>query len=325
MRAVRYTRTGGPEVLEIAEVPAPQPGAGEVAIDVSHAGVHFADVMFRRGQFPLALPAVPGLEVAGTVAELGEGVTGLRIGQQVAALPFGFGGNAERVVAGAVTTVPLEGELAGLSPLLAAGAVCNAATAVGTLRGAARIATGDRVLVLGASGGLGLLLGRLARAYGAALVVGAASTAERAARAVEGGYDLAVTYGELADRTSELTDGHGFDVVVDSVGGEPREQVRGLLAVLGRHVVIGNAADRDLDLGANQVWYDSFTLAGYNLGGVLARRPDLLRAHLEEGLRLVADGTLSLDVEEIGWDGVAEAHRQLEGRTASGKYVLRVR
>ncbi|MGK4583917.1 quinone oxidoreductase family protein [Kitasatospora sp. HPMI-4] len=325
MRAVRYTRTGGPEVLEIAEVPAPQPGEGEVVIDVSHAGVHFADVMFRRGQFQLPLPAVPGLEVAGTVAGLGPGVTGLRVGQPVVAVPTGFGGNAERVVAGAVTTVPLEGELTGLDPALAAATACNAATAVGTLRGAARIEKGDRVLVLGASGGLGLLLGRLARSYGAALVVGAAGTPERAARALAAGYDRALTYGELADQLDELTEGRGFDAVIDSVGGEPREQVRGLLAVLGRHVVIGNAADRDVTLEANQVWYDSFTLAGYNLGGVLARRPDLLRAHLEEGLRLVADGTLRPEFQEIDWDGVAEAHRRLEGRTAIGKYVLRVR
>ncbi|MGE7436132.1 quinone oxidoreductase family protein [Kitasatospora sp. NPDC001175] len=325
MRAVRYTRTGGPEVLEIAEVPAPRPGEGEVAIDVSHAGVHFADVMFRRGQFPLPLPAVPGLEVAGTVAELGPGVTALRVGQPVVAVPTGFGGNAERVIASAVTTIPLEGELAGLDPALAAGAACNAATAVGTLRNAARVEKGDRVLVLGASGALGLLLGRLARTLGAALVVGAASTPERAARAVRAGYDHALTYGELAAKIDELTDGQGYDVVIDSVGGEPREQVRGLLAVFGRHVVIGNAADRDITMDANQVWYESFTLAGYNLGGVLGRRPDLLRAHLEEGLRLVADGTLLLDVEEIGWDGVAEAHRRLEGRTAIGKYVLRVR
>ncbi|MDH6579230.1 zinc-binding dehydrogenase [Kitasatospora sp. MAP5-34] len=323
MRAVRYTRTGGPEVLETADIPVPQPGPGEVAIDVSHAGVHFADVMFRRGQFPLPLPAVPGLEVAGTVAVLGEGVTGLRVGQPVAAVPTGFGGYAERVIASELTTVPLEGELAGLTPLLAAATACNAATAVGTLRGAARITEGDRVLVLGASGALGALLGGLARAYGAALVVGAASTPERAARAAGGGCHQALTYGELADRTPELTDGQGFDVVIDSVGGEPREQVRGLLAVLGRHVVIGNAADQDITLDANQVWYDSFTLAGYNMGGVLARRPDLFRAHLEEGLRLVADGTLRIDVEEIGWDGVVKAHELLEGRAATGKYVLR--
>ncbi|WP_441246730.1 quinone oxidoreductase family protein [Kitasatospora sp. McL0602] len=324
MRAVRYTRTGGPEVLELAELPLPQPGPGEVAIDVSHAGIHFADVMFRRGQFPLPLPAVPGLEVAGTVAALGEGVTGLRVGQPVAAVPTGFGGYAERVITSALATVPLEGELAGLGPQLAAATACNAATAVGTLRGAARVAPGDRVLVLGASGSLGTLLGSLARHYGAALVAGAASTPERAARAAANGYDETLSYDELASSVDKLTDGQGFDVIVDSVGGELREQVRPLLAVLGRHVVIGNAADRDITLEANQVWYESFSLAGYNMGGVLGRRPDLFRAHLEEGLRLVADGTLRADVEEIGWDGVVAAHQRLEGRTATAKYVLRV-
>ncbi|GAA2748527.1 quinone oxidoreductase family protein [Kitasatospora cinereorecta] len=326
MRAVRYTRTGGPEVLETVELPEPQPGPGEVAVDVTHAGVHFADVMFRRGQFPIDLPAVPGLQVAGTVAALGEGVTGLRVGRPVVAVPLGFGGHAERVVAGALTTVPLEGELAALAPATAAATVVNATTAVGTLRGAARITAGDRVLVTAASGALGTLLGQLARALGAALVVGAASTLERAERAVAaGGFDHGLPYGELARHTPDLTGGAGFDVVIDSVGGDLRGQVAPLLAVLGRHVVIGNAADHDLTLAANQVWYDSFTLAGYNLGGVAARRPDLFRAHLEEGLRLVADGTLRQEVEEIGWSDVARAHALLEERRGSGAYVLRVR
>ncbi|AUG76513.1 hypothetical protein CFP65_1627 [Kitasatospora sp. MMS16-BH015] len=324
MRAIRYTRTGGPEVLEVADgLPLPEPGPGEVAIEVSHAGVHFADVMFRRGQFPLPLPAVPGLEVAGTVAALGEGVTGLRVGEPVVAVPTGFGGNAERVIAGAVATVPLAGELAGLDPRLAAATACNAVTAVGTLRSAARVGEGDRVLVLGAAGALGALLGPLARHYGAALVVGAAGTPERAAAA--GGYDQVLSYDEIANRVGELTQGQGFDVVIDSVGGEPRGQVRGWLAVFGRHVVIGNAADRDLTLAANEVWYESFALTGYNMGGLLGRRPELFRAHLEEGLRLVADGTLKTSVEEVDWAGVAEAHRRLEGRTAETKYVLRVR
>ncbi|WP_405013937.1 zinc-binding alcohol dehydrogenase family protein [Kitasatospora sp. NBC_01539] len=323
MRAVRYTRTGGPEVLELADLPAPAPGPGEITVDVTHAGIHFADVMFRRGQFPVTLPAVPGLEVAGTVAALGAGVHGLRVGQPVAAVPTGFGGNAERVATPAATAVALDGPLAGLDPLHAAATACNATTAVGTLRGAARTGPGDRVLVLGAAGGLGTLLGRLATAHGAALTVGAAGTPERAAAAAAHGYHHTLTYAELADRTPELTDGQGFDAVIDTVGGELRGAVRPLLAVFGRHVVIGNAADRDTTLAANEVWYDSFTLAGYNMGGVLSRRPDLFRAHLAEGLRLVADGTLRPHVEEIGWDGVATAHARLEGRTATAKYVLR--
>ncbi|MER5640716.1 zinc-binding dehydrogenase [Kitasatospora sp. NPDC002227] len=324
MRAIRYTRTGGPEVLELVEdQPLPEPGPGKVAIDVSHAGVHFADVLFRRGQFPIELPVVPGLEVAGTVAALGEGVTGLRVGQPVAAIPTGFGGFAERVVADANATVPLEGELAGLDPRLAAATAVNAVTAVGTLRSAARLAPGERVLVLGAAGALGSLLGSLAKHYGAALVVGAAGTPERAARAV--GYDTALTYGELAARTPELTDGQGFDVVIDSVGGEVRGLVRPLLAIFGRHVIVGNAAQQDLALQADEVWFGSVTLAGYNMGGLMARRPGLFRAQLEEGLRLVAEGVVTVAVEEIGWDGVAEATRRLEGRTAEAKAVLRIR
>lgn len=323
MRAVRYTRTGGPDVLHVADLPAPQPGPGEIAVDVGHAGIHFADVMFRRGQFPVTLPAVPGLEVSGTVAALGDGVHGLRVGQPVAAVPTGFGGNAERVVTPAATAVALDGPLAGLDPLHAAATACNATTAVGTLRGAARIAPGDKVLVLGAAGGLGTLLGRLATAYGAALVVGAAGTPERARAAAAHGYHHALTYAELAAATPELTGGQGFDAVVDTVGGDVRTAVRPLLAVLGRHVVIGDAADRDTTLAANEVWWDSFSLAGYNMGGVLARRPDLFRAHLAEGLRAVADGTLRPRVEEIGWDDVATAHAHLEGRTATAKYVLR--
>ncbi|WP_051814069.1 zinc-binding dehydrogenase [Kitasatospora sp. MBT63] len=235
----------------------------------------------------------------------------------------GFGGHAEQAVASAATTIALEGALAGLSPLLAAATACNGATAVGTLRGAARLAEGERVLVLGAAGALGALLGDLARSYGAGLVVGAAGTPQRAALAAGRGYHRALTYGELESQAMELTDGRGFDVVVDPIGGPLRERIRPLLAVLGRHVVIGDAADRDTSMAANQVWYDSYSLAGYNLGALIGRRPDLFRAQFAEALRLVADGTLRPEVEQIGWDAVAEAHRRLEGRSAEVKYVLR--
>ena len=320
MRAISFDRTGGPEVLTETDLPVPVPAAGQVLVQVSHVGVHFADILFRRGQFPVGLPHVPGLEIAGTVSALGPGVTSLRVGQRVAALTHG--GYAEYALADEGCTVPLEGELAGLASELAAAVVVNAPTVVGSLRGAARIAPGDSVLVLAAAGGLGSIATQLARGYGASVVIGAVGSPDKAGRVR--GCDAVLGYDELEARIPELTGGRGVDIVLDSVGGPLRSRIGGLLALYGRHVVIGNASDEDLSLDANEVWYRSFALTGYNLGGTRDRRPDLLREQLEEGLRRVADGTVVLDVRTLDPSEAVKAHEQLESRATTGKLVLRM-
>ncbi|MDI5963306.1 quinone oxidoreductase family protein [Streptantibioticus silvisoli] len=324
MRAARFAAFGGPDVLTVdTDVPAPADEAGRVVIEVSHAGVNFAEVMFRRGQFPVGLPHVPGLEAVGTVRSVGEGVTGLVPGQRVAALVMEGGGNAELVSARADLTVPLEGPLAALDSATAAAVPCNVTTAIGVVESAGRVARGDKVLVLAAGGGVGSAAAQLARAAGAALVVGAVSTAAKAEAALAFGYDAVVTYDELADGVRAATGGTGVDVVLDSVGGPVRKAANDLLEPLGRHVVFGDAAQQDTEFPANHVWFTATGFAGYNLGGLAGARPLVLREHFERALHAVASGAVRVAVTELALDEVAKAHELLESRSSTGKFVVR--
>jgi NADPH2:quinone reductase len=322
MRTVQFATFGSPAVLEIADCPAPEPRAGHVTVDVHYAGVNFAEVMFRRGQFPVDLPHAPGLEVVGTVRALGEGVSGLTVGQSVAALTLAGGGNAEVAEAPAGHVVPLEGPLAGIDRAAAAGALCNVTTALGVLTSAGHLGAGETVVVLAAAGGVGTAAAQLARVLGAGTVIGAVSSPAKAGYARGFGYDSVVQYEDLEREIADRTGGVGADLVLDSVGGTFRSRIAGVLAPFGRHVVFGNAADEDVTFEGNHVWYTNSTLAGYNLGGVSGRAPELFRAHLERALAAVADGSVRVDVTVLPLKDVAHAHELLESRASTGKYVL---
>ncbi|MHA6761702.1 quinone oxidoreductase family protein [Streptacidiphilus sp. PAMC 29251] len=322
MRTVQFNSYGTASVLELTETPVPDPAPGQVTIDVRYAGVNFAEVMFRRGQFPINLPHRPGLEASGTVRALGRGVTGLRVGQPVSALVLAGGGQAEVVAAPAEHVVPLDGDLAGLDPAAAAGAPANVATALGVLTSAGRLAAGETVVVLAAAGGVGTAAAQLARTLGATLVIGAAGSAEKADYAMKFGYDSVVGYPELAEEVAARTGGAGADLVLDSTGGPFRAEVTAMLAPFGRHVVFGNAAAADVSFEGNHVWYTNSTLAGYNLGGVAHRAPAVLRRHLEQALAAVADGSVRLDLTVLPASEVSRAHELLESRASTGKYVL---
>ncbi|MGV9687969.1 quinone oxidoreductase family protein [Streptomyces sp. NPDC003444] len=325
MRTVRFDAFGDPSVLTVAEADAPEPGAGQITVDVRYAGVNFAEVMFRRGQFPVDLPHFPGLEAVGTVRAVGEGVTGFEPGDRVAALTLGGGGNAEVVAVGAEHAVRLDGELADLDGALAAGALCNVTTALGVLTSAGHLAEGETVVVLAAAGGVGTAAAQLARSLGAGTVIGVTSSPAKAEYARGFGYDSVVPYEELEREVAERTGGTGADLVLDSVGGAFRSSVTGLLAAFGRHVIFGNAAAEDVTFEGNHPWYTNSSLAGYNLGGVAGRAPRLLRAHLEQALTEVAKGTVRVDVTVLPLAGAARAHELLETRASTGKYVLDVR
>ncbi|WP_328943729.1 zinc-binding dehydrogenase [Streptomyces sp. NBC_00250] len=325
MRTVRFDDFGAPSVLTVGEVETPEPEAGQLTVDVRYAGVNFAEVMFRRGQFPVGLPHFPGLEAVGTVRAVGEGVTGFEPGDRVAALTLGGGGNAEVVAVGAEHVVRLDGELADLDGALAAGALCNVTTALGVLTSAGHLAKGETVVVLAAAGGVGTAAAQLARQLGAGTVIGVTSSPAKAEYARGFGYDSVVSYEELEQEVAERTGGAGADLVLDSVGGAFRSSVSGLLAAFGRHVIFGNAAAEDVTFEGNHPWYTNSSLAGYNLGGVAGRAPELLRAHLEQALAEVAKGSVRVDVTVLPLADAARAHELLETRASTGKYVLDVR
>lgn len=324
MRAMFFERYGEPEVLVSADLPEPEPGPGEVGIRVVCAGVNFAEVMFRRGQIPVGLPHVPGLEVSGTVEAVGPDVSDIKPGQRVAALTLDGGGYAERAIARASLTVPLEGTRASLSLQQAAAFPCNVTTAWGVLHSAARLAPGDTVLVLAAAGGVGTAAAQIARMNGAGKVLGVASSPHKRAYAQSFGYDSLAGYEDLAGFVRRHVGDAGVDVILDSVGGPGRAEAASLLAPFGRHVIFGNASQQDISVGADSLWFACYALAGYNLGALAHRSPLLLRAHLESAAGLVANGDLRLDIAEFDLADAAKAHRLLTDRASTGKLVLRV-
>lgn len=314
MQAVQFHRYGPPDVLEVADVPLPQPGPTQVLIRVSHSGVNFAEVMFRRGQIPVGLPHLPGLEAVGTVAQFGAKVTGLAEGDRVAALTLAGGGQAEYVVAEATHTVPLTGALAAVDSPSAAAALCNGTTAVGAVSLCGRPVAGERVLVTAAAGGVGQSLVQLLANTGVSVV---ASTSDPAKlnQATRSAVAECLTY-------DEVIDAQPFDVVFDSVGGAPRKTIRDKLTLFGRHVIMGDAAQQDVQIYCDAVWFSGTAINGYNLGALAHGRPDLFAAHMREALGHVATGRLTANATVIAPEEIRDVHSRLEARITSGKFVI---
>jgi len=326
MRAVVIPRFGGPEVLEVRDLPAPAPGPGEVTVDVAYAGVNHAEVLYRRGDVDVPLPYTPGIEVAGHIRALGSGVAGLRAGQPVAALTIVDGGGYAEVVRVAAPLVfPLDTLAPDLDLSTAAAFPSNTTTALLVLSTVAHLQKGERVLVHGASGGVGSVLGQMARALGAGQVIGTVGSPDKVDAAKGLGYDTVLLGDSFADALPDATGGAGVDVVVDPVGGEARTRSLAALNTLGRLVVMGNAgAADDVTVSANGLWFAGTAVLGFNLALLSARDPERVHAAGEEALRLVARGAVRVDVTDVlPLDQAAEAHRRIAARAVRGKLVLR--
>ncbi len=331
MRAVVITQTGGPEVLQVEQRPDPQPGRGEVLIDVRAAGVNFADLLARMGLYPDApkLPAVVGYEVAGVVAALGEAVDGsLAVGQRVVA-PTHFGGYAERAVAQAdgVIAIPdaIGFEAAAAIPIAYATA-WEALVRLGDLR------SGERVLIHAAAGGVGIAATQLAKRLGAE-IWGTASASKHDA-IIGFGVDHALDYTRSAWHRSLPS----FDVILDSIGGASWRRSYKQLRAGGRLVCYGASSvvsgeKRNLVAAGRmamsmprftplKLMSDSKSVLGLNAlrlwdeFGSAARWREPLREYL-------ADGTIQpVLAKAFGFEQAGEAHRFISERRNVGKVVL---
>ena len=246
MKAIQVSSFGAPEVLRLAELPDPAPGPGEVAIDVTHAAVGLIDVFIRQGLYrdrpglPQP-PYVPGLEVAGTVRALGEGVAGFEVGEPVMTLSAnsGMGGYAAIFVSDAAYVASMKD--VSLDPALAVAVVPNGATAHLALTQIARIRDGEQVLVHGALGGLAAGFPGIARQLGASRVVGTVRASDLdAAQQARLPYDEIIDSAELPARLA----GERFDIIIDPVGGSVRTASIDLLAPGGRLLLVGAAHER---------------------------------------------------------------------------------
>ena len=325
MRAISFDRFGGPEVLHLADRPEPAAAAGQIAIGVSYAGVNFAEVMARRGDWAISLPFVPGLEVVGPVLAAGADVDQRLVGTTVVAFT-GSGGYAEVAVADAALAIPVDPDSA--LPLRAAvGAACVLPTAWGVLFGPGRMQAGESVLVHAAAGAVGSVIGQLARAHGAGHVIGVVGTREKAAYAAQFGcWDDLLLAGDFEARAAVVNRGRGFDVICDSVGGRTRLACLDLLAPLGRLVVFGNAsASPEVSCGLQRLQETNRVAAGFNVAELAGRLPGVYRGYAASAMRLLLEGRLRLDVtEEFPLEQAATAHYRLESRRTTGKLTLKV-
>jgi len=322
MKAIKVEEFGEPEVLRHVDVECPEPGEGEALIEVRSAGVNYADTMRRRDQYVEAqdLPFIPGSEVAGIVAEVGEGVDDVSAGDRVVTL-LGTGGYAQYAVAPAGNLIPLP---EGLDFDHAAAIPLQGLTAYHCIKTSGALTEGESVLVHAAAGGVGTLSVQVAKLLGAGTVIATASSEEKLDLARSLGADVLIDYTEedWPEKVREATEGKGADIILEMVGADFPEKNLNCLNVFGRMVVFG-AASRDRGTIVPVVLMKRcHAVVGFYLPQIM-RRPDLFVPSLEEVLGWISSGDLKLTIGgTYPLENAAEAHTALEGRQTTGKLLL---
>ncbi|MFC6772073.1 zinc-binding alcohol dehydrogenase family protein [Halorubrum pallidum] len=313
MSAVRVTEHGDPDALSTAEEAVPHPSEGEVRIDVRAAGVNFADVEKRRGNYPdgPTPPYRPGLEVAGVVESTGSEVD-LAVGERVTAL-VSQGGYAEKAVAPADATIPVPADL---SFPAAASLPVQFLTAHNTLFEWGNLTASERVLVTAAAGGVGTAAVQFADATDAT-VVGAASTETKREFVRRRGADRAIDYDDIETSVRDV------DLVLDGVGGRVFTDAVEALAPGGRVVSFGMASGRVPTVATPRLFFQNKSVLGYHLEEALKRNPDRALSAVLDVVEAVADGDVEPVVEEtFPLEAATRAHKRLQERESVGKLIL---
>ncbi|MFF5991436.1 NAD(P)H-quinone oxidoreductase [Prauserella flavalba] len=321
MHAITISEPGGPESLQWTEVPDPSPGAGEVLIDVAASAVNRADLLQRQGHYPPPPGAsdVLGLECSGTIAELGEGVEGWQVGDEVCALLAG-GGYAEKVVVPAVQLLPVPGEVELIS---AAGLPEVACTVWSNVVMHAGLGEGDVFLCHGGAGGIGTHAIQVGKALGATVAVTAGS-AERLERCRQLGADLTINYREQ-DFVEELKkETGGADVILDNMGAKYLGRNVDALATNGRLVVIGFQGGVKGELNLGKLGAKRGSVAVTTLRARPVEDKGRIVADVRERLwPLIENGSVRPVIDQvIPMAEAADAHRTLEEGGVFGKVVL---
>lgn len=323
MRAVRFEEYGGPEVLQLVELDAPEPGPGEVSIEVAYVGVNFADLQATLVGYRVpALPFVPGLELSGRIRALGAGVQGLTVGQPVAAITQS-GAYADIAVVPTATVFPLPD---GVDLRTAATLPAVLPTAYALVNLVGRVREGESVLVQAAAGGVGSVLGQVAKLAGAGAVYGVVSSAEKAEYARKLGYDDAFLNASFSEDVRRATEGRGVDLVFDSVGGETFRHGLDALARFGRLVSYGNAGgEAPWTIGSGDLAPEGRSISGFSILGLSVDDPELLQDIASRSFVLATSGKVELPITaEFALEEAADAHRLMGGRTSTGKLLLAV-
>lgn len=321
MRAVRCHELTGPASLRVDELPDPVPAAGEVLVDVRAAGVNFPDVLITKGeyQFKPPTPFIPGGEISGVVAAVGEGVKTIAPGDRVAGTMV-FGAYAEKVVLPELALVKLPDAV---SFEVGAATLLTYATTIHALVDRAAIRSGETLLVLGAAGGVGLAAVELGKALGAR-VIAAASTDEKVAFCKAHGADEGIAYGreDLKARVKALAP-QGVDVVYDPVGGAYAEAALRSIAWEGRYLVVGFASGEIPKIPLNLTLLKGCQIVGVFWGSFAMREPEKNRAHAVTLFQWVASGKLRPHVDKVfPFAQAGAALERIARREVMGKLVL---
>ncbi len=280
MRAWRVHELGEPEVvLTLEDVPAPEPGPGEVVVDVAAASLNFPDVLMCRGEYQVKppLPFTPGAEVSGTVTRVGSAVSEDLLGRRVVALPSpGAGAFAEQTRAPAGTVFPIPDSLGDAA---AAAMPVTYQTGHVALHRRAGLASGETLLVHAGAGGVGSAAIQLGRAAGAQ-VIATAGGAEKVQVCRDLGADLVIDYraGDFVDAVKEFTEGRGADVIYDPVGGDTFDRSTKCIAFEGRILIIGFTSGRFADARTNHVLIENYSVVGVHWGLYNVKNPPLIHA-----------------------------------------------
>lgn len=320
-KAIVVHEYGGPEVLSFEDVNVKDPGAGEIRIRHTCIGLNFIDVYMRTGLYPLELPASIGMEGAGVIEAIGEGVMDYSVGDRVAyaSPPPGSYAELRNISSDRVVKIP-----DAISDKTAAAMMLQGMTAQYLLRQTYRVEKGDTILMHAAAGGVGLIVCQWAKHLGAT-VIGTVGSPEKAELAKAHGCDHTILYRDenFKDRVMEITDGVGVNVVYDSIGKDTFMDSLGSLKVRGTMVTYGNASGP----------VDPFEpgILG-KMGSLYVTRPTLfnyahdkqsITAMATELMELVANKTIKIEVhQEYALADVAQAHRDLESRKTTGSTVL---
>ena len=321
VKAIRFSQTGGPEVLHLEEVDLPPPGQGEVTIRHAAIGLNYIDTYHRSGLYPVPLPSGIGLEASGIIEAVGEGVTGFKPGDRVAYGTGSVGAYSERRNYPANRLVKIPDSIPDEA---AAAMMLKGMTARYLLRATYKVAPGDVILFHAAAGGVGLIAVQWAKALGAT-VIGTVGSPEKAAIARAHGCDHVIDYRkeDVAKRVREITGGVGVPVVYDGVGAATVNASLDSLRSRGLLVSFGNASGpvRNFDLGLLSA-----------KGSLYVTRPTLFayvgtdaefRATAEDLIAVVASGKVKIEVNQrYPLADAAKAHRELESRKTTGSTIL---
>ncbi|UTP39660.1 quinone oxidoreductase [Phenylobacterium sp. LH3H17] len=321
MKAIRFETTGGPEVLQVVDLPTPTPGPGQVLVRHEAVGVNFIDTYHRSGLYPLKLPSGLGMEAAGVVEALGEGVTRFRVGDTVAYASGPMGAYAEYNTPAAARTILLP---PGVNARTGAAALLKGMTAEFLLRRCYPVQAGETILIHAAAGGVGSIAVQWAKHLGARVIATAGSEA-KADRARALGADHVILYRDqdVAAEVRRLTDGKGVPVAYDSVGAATFEGTLGSLARRGLFVSFGNASGpvppfAPLRLSqAGSLFFTRPTMGDYQ---TTTEELDASAAALFE---VIASGAVKIEIgQTFPLAQARAAHEALEGRETVGASLL---